>query len=256
MIGCRCAVCRSDDPRDTRWRPSILVRFPGGTTLLVDTSTDLRAQALAFGVDRLDAILYTHGHADHILGLDEVRRFNTLQRAPVPLYGDRHTLQDLRRAFSYAFDPDTAPGGGVPQLSPFEIVGPFCLGPAEIVPVPIRHGTRTILGYRIGPFAYLTDCSGIPEASLPLVENLDVLVLGALRHRPHPTHFTVAEAVAAARRVGARRTFLTHMCHDLGHAATCATLPEGITLAFDGLAIDIGEGLVAVPDRTRAAGLV
>jgi phosphoribosyl 1,2-cyclic phosphate phosphodiesterase len=240
MIGCRCAVCRSDDPRDRRWRPSILVRFDDGTQLLVDTSTDLRAQALAFGVDRVDAILYTHSHADHILGLDEVRRFNTLQGTPVPLYGDGRTLADLRRAFAYAFDSDTAPGGGIPQLRPFEVAGPFCLGPAGIVPVPIRHGGRTILGYRMGAFAYLTDCNGIPDGSVALAAGLDVLVLGALRHRPHPTHFTVAEAVAAAQRIGARRTFLTHMCHDLGHAATCATLPEGITLAYDGLMIEVG----------------
>jgi phosphoribosyl 1,2-cyclic phosphate phosphodiesterase len=240
MIGCRCAVCRSDDPRDTRWRPSLLLRLADGTRILVDTSTDLRAQALAFGVDRVDAILYTHSHADHILGLDEVRRFNTLQGTPVPLYGDRRTLDDLRRAFAYAFDPDTAPGGGIPQLRPFEVGGPFCLGSVEVVPVPIRHGERTILGYRIGRFAYLTDCNGIPETSLPLVENLDVLVLGALRHRPHPTHFTVAEAVAAARLVGARRTLFTHMCHDLGHASTCAALPDRMALAFDGLTIDVG----------------
>lgn len=205
----------------------------------MDTATDLRAQALKFGVDRVDAILYTHSHADHILGLDEVRRFNTLQNAPVPVYGDRRTLQDLRRAFAYVFEPDATPGGGIPQLRPFEVAGPLCLGPAEIVPVPIRHGARTILGYRIGRFAYLTDCSGIPESSLRLLEDLDVLVLGALRHRPHPTHFTVAEAVAAARRIEARQTFLTHMCHDLGHASTCAALPDRITLAFDGLMIDV-----------------
>lgn len=240
VIGCACPVCRSGDPRDTRWRPSVLVRLDDDTRVLVDTSTDLRAQALAFGVDRVDAILYTHSHADHILGLDEVRRFNTLQGAPVPLYGDRRTLTDLRRTFAYAFDPGTAQGGGIPQLRPFEVSGRFCLGRTEIVPVPIRHGDRTILGYRMGSFAYLTDCSGIPDESVGLVEGLDVLVLGALRHRPHPTHFTVAEAVAAARRIGARRTFLTHMCHDLGHAATCADLPEGLALAFDGLVVQAG----------------
>jgi phosphoribosyl 1,2-cyclic phosphate phosphodiesterase len=237
MIGCRCDVCLSTDPRDKRARPSILVRLDSGLTVLVDTSADFRAQALKFDLTRIDAVLFTHSHADHIFGLDETRRFNVLQGESIPLYGDARTLADIRRIFDYAFESGSNPY--VPRLSLFEIGGPFVLGPDEILPVPIMHGTRPILGYRIGRFAYLTDCSAIPESSLPLLEGLDLLVLGALRYRPHPSHFTVDQALAAARLVGARQTLFTHMCHDLGHAATCASLPPGIQLAYDGQVADV-----------------
>lgn len=237
MIGCRCAVCLSDDPRDKRWRPSILVEAAGGSRLLVDTATDLRAQALAFGVDRVDAVLYTHAHADHVLGFDETRRYNVLSGGALPVFADAATLADLRRTFAYAFQERAPQGGGVPQARTFQVEGPFCLGGLDVVPVPIFHGRRTILGYRMGRFAYLTDCSGIPESSWPLLTGLEVLVLSALRDRPHPTHFTVAQAVEVAQRAGAARTLLTHLCHDLGHAATSARLPAGIELAFDGLSI-------------------
>jgi len=239
MIGCACATCRSDDPRDRRWRPSILVEGDDGSQVLVDTSTDLRAQALRFGMTRLDAILFTHSHADHVLGLDEVRRFNVLQREPISCYGDAGTLADIRRAFRYVFDERSSRGGGVPQLRTFPLAGPFCLGRQLVVPVPIEHGAHLILGYRFGPFAYLTDCSGIPDASWPLLDGVDILVLDALRDRPHPTHFTIAQAVEAAERIGARATWFTHICHDLPHAATCARLPAGIELAYDGLVLDI-----------------
>jgi phosphoribosyl 1,2-cyclic phosphate phosphodiesterase len=239
VIGCRCAVCQSTDPRDTRSRPSILVRLDSSARILVDTSTDLRAQALARGVTRVDAILFTHSHADHIFGLDDTRRFNELQGGVIPVFGDAPTMNDLRRTFAYAFERSAVGAGGVPQLQPFVIAGRFCVCGQEVVPVPILHGTRSILGYRFGGLAYLTDCSAVPPASVSLLEGLDVLVLGALRHRPHPTHFTVAEAVAAARVIGARRTFLTHMCHDLPHVETCAALPAGITLAHDGLRLEI-----------------
>jgi len=243
MIGCTCDVCLSTDPRDNRSRPSILVRLADGATILVDTSSDLRAQALRFGLTRIDAVLYTHSHADHILGLDELRRFNTLQKGPIPLYGDQRTLTDLQRIFSYAFQTKREPGHEyVPQLVPFVLEGPLCVAGAEVRPVPVTHGARTILGFRFGAFAYLTDCCAIPEASWPLLEGLDVVVLDALRERPHTSHFCLDEAVAAAQRIGARRTFFTHMAHDLGHAATCARLPEGMALAHDGLTLAIAEG--------------
>jgi phosphoribosyl 1,2-cyclic phosphate phosphodiesterase len=234
MIGCPCAVCHSDDPRDRRLRPSIHLDVDGGPALLVDTATDLRQQALTNGIARVDAVLFTHSHADHVMGLDELRRFNALKGTHIPVYADAATGAELRRSFAYAFTPPGGPGGGVPELALTHIDGPFVVDGVKIVPVPILHGHRPILGFRIGTFAYLTDCSAIPEPSYALLEGLEVLVIDALRHRPHPTHFTVAEAVSAATRIGARHTCFTHICHDLPHAATCAALPPGMALAYDG----------------------
>jgi phosphoribosyl 1,2-cyclic phosphate phosphodiesterase len=248
MIGCTCAVCRSDDPKDRRTRPSILIEvdesaaspFAGGAcSILVDTSTDLRAQALTHRVSRVDAILFTHSHADHVLGLDEVRRFNVMQQAVLPCFADERTAADIRRTFAYIFDPPRGPHGGIPQLELFSVFGPFSLGGVEIVPVPILHGRRVILGFRLGEFAYLTDCSAIPDASWPLLEGVRTLVLDALRDRPHPTHFSVVEALEVVARLAPERTFFTHICHDLGHAATCARLPRGVELAYDGLVLSV-----------------
>jgi phosphoribosyl 1,2-cyclic phosphate phosphodiesterase len=238
MIGCDCSTCRSTDPRDRRLRPSIFVDTDDGCAVLVDAGPDLREQALTHRIRRIDAILFTHGHADHILGLDEIRRFNVLQRRRMPCYGDARTIADIRQSFAYAFDPATSKGGGIPQVDTFVIEGSFCLGRLDVVPVPIFHGQRGILGLRLGRFAYLTDCSRIPDASWPLLEDLDVLVIDALRERPHPTHFTLAEAVEASRRIGASRTYFTHMCHDLPHEATSARLPPGMELAYDGLVVE------------------
>jgi len=253
IIGCDCAVCRSADPRDRRLRPSILIdlegdrnRVPSASPIadavrfvLVDTSTDLRAQALAHDVRRVDAILFTHSHADHVLGLDDVRRFNRLQKEAIPCYSDARTRADLRRTFSYIFDEDTPKAGGIPKIVLNEIIGPFSLGAADIIPVPIMHGSRPILGFRIGSFAYLTDCSTIPDSSWPLLHGVRTLVLDALRERPHSTHFSVPEAIKAAARIGAERTYFTHISHELGHAETCARLPRGVELAYDGLVLEI-----------------
>ncbi len=237
MIGCDCAVCHSRDPRDTRLRPSIYLELDDGLRVLVDTTPDLRQQALRHQLKQVDAVLYTHSHADHILGLDEVRRYNHMTRAALPLYGDASTLADLRRIFSYVFDPDAAKGGGVPDLRLNTIVGPFCLGRTVVQPLTVLHGGRPVLAFRIGGFAYLTDCNEIPAGTMAQLEGLDVLVLDALRHKPHPTHFSLSEAVEVAQRLGARQTLFTHCCHDLGHAETCAALPERIALAYDGLRV-------------------
>src|SRR5215204_2867895 len=238
MIGCDCATCRSTDPRDARLRPSIVVESHG-TTILVDAGPDLRMQALRHGIRHVDAILFTHGHADHILGLDDVRRFNATMKGDMPCYGDAVTLEDIRRTFHYVFNPATPKGGGIPALDLIPIDAAIRVGHIGVQPVRLWHGQRPILGYRFGAFAYLTDCNRIDESAWPLLSGLDVLVLDALRVRPHPTHFSLDEAVAAAARIGAGRTFFTHMCHDLPHEATNARLPPGMALAYDGLVLDI-----------------
>jgi phosphoribosyl 1,2-cyclic phosphate phosphodiesterase len=241
MIGCTCAVCSSPDPRDRRSRPSIYIQCDGAS-LLVDTGPDLRTQALRFGVTRVDAILYTHGHADHVVGLDDVRRFNALQKSSIACYGDTRTLAEIRQMFGYVFDPATPKGGGIPHVELVEIDpegGPFEAAGVRITPVPVYHGERLILGFRVGIFAYLTDCSRIPDGSWPLLEGVEVVVLDALRERPHPTHFSLSEAVEAAGRIGARHTYFTHIAHDLGHATTCAKLPPSMQLAYDGLIAEL-----------------
>ena len=239
MIGCECSTCRSTDPRDRRSRASIYIQIDGGPSVLVDTTPDLRTQALTYGIKRVDAIVYTHSHADHIMGLDEVRRFNVLQKATIPCYGDERTLEDLRRIYTYVFDPATARGGGIPQVVTARVAGEFCIGAATFVPVPLLHGSRTILGFRVGSFAYLTDCSGIPDASWPLLSGVKTLILDALRPRPHPTHLSLDQALAVVERLKPERALFTHMCHDLPHAATCARLPPGVQLAYDGLTFEI-----------------
>ena len=241
VIGCTCATCRSTDLKDKRRRPSIYIQFDEGPSVLVDASPDLRDQALEYRIERVDLILLTHSHADHVLGLDDVRIYNFRQRGAIPCQGDKRTLSDVRRMFAYVFDPKTPRGGGLPQLTLWPVAGPFSVGHCTVIPIPLRHGTLPILGYRLGAFAYLTDCSEIPDVSWPLLRNLDVLVLDALRHRSHTTHFNLEGAVAAAERIGARQTYFTHMAHDLPHAATCDSLPESICLSHDGLICQVSE---------------
>jgi phosphoribosyl 1,2-cyclic phosphate phosphodiesterase len=253
MIGCTCATCGSTDPRDKRLRPSIVIDVGDGPTILVDTSTDLRQQALTNGLTRVDAILFTHSHVDHILGLDEVRRFNILQRRAIPAYADAATAADLQRTFHYVFNPPAEKGGGVPQIDLAIIDGPFEVFGVKVVPVPLWHGPRPILGFRFGTFAYLTDCNRIPDEAWPLLADLDVLVLDALRHRPHPTHFSVGEALDVVARLRPRHTYFTHMCHDLPHAATNAALPKGVELAYDGLQVDVQLALSDVAPSAQQA---
>jgi phosphoribosyl 1,2-cyclic phosphate phosphodiesterase len=239
MIGCSCAVCTSGDPRDRRTRPSIYIDIDNGPKILVDTSTDLREQALANRVLRVDAILFTHSHADHVMGLDDSRRFSQMLKGAIPCYGDALTVASLKKTFYYVFDPATEQGGGLPQIELHTIDGPFSIGDVLIQPIPLMHGSRPILGFRLGDFAYLTDTNHIPDAAWPLLAGVKTVILDALRHRPHPTHFTVAEAIAAAGRMQAQQTYLTHICHDLPHVATNESLPNGVQLAYDGLQLTI-----------------
>ena len=240
-IGCDCAVCTSSDPKDRRTRPSIYIESEKAR-ILVDTSSDLRAQALANDIRRVDAILFTHSHADHVMGLDDVRRFNQIQKSAIPCYADAATIAALRQMFAYVFSPPAQIGGGLPQLEPHEITGPWSIADVPIVPIPLWHGKLPILGFRIGAFAYLTDCNRIPDESWPLLTadgGVRTIILDALRHRAHSTHFSVTEAIAVVQRLGVERAYLTHIAHDLGHAATNAQLPPGVELAYDGLILTV-----------------
>jgi phosphoribosyl 1,2-cyclic phosphate phosphodiesterase len=234
MIGCHCAVCRSDDPRDKRTRPSVVISC-GQTRILVDTTPELRLQCVANAVESIDAVVYTHAHADHVMGLDDVRRFNALSGRPLDVWGDAPTLATLSRTFGYAFiAPDPASKLFRPHLVQRTIDGPFEIGGQTWTPVRLFHGQMPVLGFRVGRLAYCTDVSRIPEESFKLLEDLDVLVLDALQPHKHVTHFSLEEAIAAARRIGARQTFFTHIAHAMGHEATNATLPPGMRLAHDG----------------------
>lgn len=236
-IGCRCAVCASSDPLNRRLRTSVVVAIED-SRLLIDASIDLRQQALRAGLDRLDAVLLTHGHADHVFGLDDVRMYNYRQQRPLPVYGNAATIEDVRRTFWYVFSD---PGGASsrPQLDLRVVQEAFDPGPAGVVPFEVLHGTVPILGYRIGSLAYITDASHIPESSLSLLSGLDVLVINALRRKPHPTHFTLEGALSAIARIAPRRAFLTHISHDLDHATLAAELPPGVTPAHDGLSVEM-----------------
>ncbi len=237
VIGCTCRVCTSTDERDKRLRCSCLIRVHG-LTLVVDTGPDFRTQALRAGVSRLDAVLFTHYHFDHVAGLDDVRPFFRTNRRALPCYASADTVQVLRRVFTYIFEDGSYPG--VPRLVLHEVQRPFRIhgryDPSRsvtVIPIPLYHGKLPIFGYRIGRFAYLTDTSFIPEESYALLNHLDVLVLDALRYRPHPAHFSIEEAVEAARRIGARETYFIHMTHDILHEEVDARLPEGIHLGYD-----------------------
>jgi phosphoribosyl 1,2-cyclic phosphate phosphodiesterase len=233
VIGCTCPVCTSTNPRNKRWRPCLKLEI-GDRVVLVDTPPDLRAQALRFGLPRVDAVLFTHPHADHIFGLDDVRIFNFRQRAPIPCYASAETLGALRRVFAYVFE-DGQEGGGKPQLDLIEVAGPFTVAGQRVVPIPVWHGEIEVYGYRFGKFAYVTDCKTIPESSYELLQGVEVLILDALRYHPHSTHFSVEEALAAAARVGAARTIFTHLAHEIDHDAPAVALPAGVEFGYDGL---------------------
>ena len=235
-IGCTCRVCSSPDPHDRRTRPSIMLEYDG-RVVLIDTTPDFREQALRERITRLDAIIYTHAHADHILGLDDIRPLSYRTPGGVPLYAHAHTIPTLTRMFRYIFENDYK-FGGIAKVTLKEINGPFDVCGATFTPVAIIHGDQEIHGYRAGAMAYLTDHSDIPASSKDMLRGLDILFLDALRHKPHPTHNTVAQAVQLAEELAPKQAFLTHICHDLPHEETNASLPSNVRLAHDGLKLE------------------
>ncbi len=239
MIGCRCNVCTSTDPRDKRLRPSVLLRL-GERRVLIDTSPDFRHQALRFGIDHVDAILYTHSHADHILGLDDVRPFNFLQKEEIPIYASAEAWAVIERTFQYVFD-STPSESSRPRLTPHLFENdPICAAGVIFQPIRAAHGRGTVHGFRFGDCAYLTDHSDIPAESLQKLAGLDVLFLDALRHNPHPTHSTVEESLRTVRELKPERAYFTHISHDLLHSAVESRLPPNVFMAYDGLEIPIG----------------
>ncbi len=240
IIGCDCPVCTSDDPRDRRGRTSAVVRFDD-RAVLIDTATELRLQAIAVGLRRIDAVLFTHAHADHVGGFDDLRRFNELSQAHLPVYADPDTAAQLRERFAYAFEDQFPFYGGKPDLELRVFDGPFPLFGRTVVPIPVRHGRWVVQGFRIGPLVYVTDAKTIPADSLELMRGAEVLVINALRERPHPTHLSLGEALAVIDDVAPRRAYLVHLSHELAHAVASAQLPPHVAVAYDGLTVRVEE---------------
>jgi phosphoribosyl 1,2-cyclic phosphate phosphodiesterase len=240
-LTCHCRVCTSTDPRDKRLRPSLLLAH-NGQTAVIDTTPDFRFQALRVGLQRLDAILFTHAHADHILGFDDIRPFNLRQKSSLPVYASEETLATLKRTFAYVFD-DSPAISTIPQVTLHPIDGPFDVIGTRVVPIPALHGDLGVLGFRFGGAAYLTDFSFLPDSSKPLLADLDDLILDALRDVPHPMHQTVEQALGVIRELKPRRAWFTHIAHELPHAETTARLSEAgysnVSLAYDGLRFEV-----------------
>lgn len=241
QVGCGCAVCTSADPRDRRTRCGALIEA-GGVTILIDTPPELRLQLVACGTRRLDAVLYTHEHADHTSGIDDLRNFTVRMGAPLPLYGPVETLERLRAGFGYIFDGIAAyEGTSKPALAlhALEPGRPVRIAGLEVLPLAFSHGHARVFGYRIGDLAYITDAKAVPDELRGHLQGLKVLVLNALWWRAHPTHLSIPEAIETARALGAERTFLTHLTHETGHADLASRLPAGIAPAHDGLVVEV-----------------
>jgi len=245
MIGCDCAVCTSTDPRDSRTRCSVVITYEGleaatGKSkifrVLVDATPELRIQCVKQKVKWIDAVVFTHAHADHIMGIDDLRRFNAIRRGPLDVWADQETFASLQNCFGYAFNTQ-ATTLFRPKLVPSLIAGPFDIGGVTWTPIPLDHGTGKTLGFRIGNLAYCTDTSNVPQSSKALLLGLDVLVLDALQPVAHETHLTIDAAIEISRELAPRRTLFTHMSHQVSHAATSAILPQSIELSYDGLVV-------------------
>ena len=232
VIGCQCDVCKSSHPYNQRTRCSLLISC-GPYNILVDTSTDLRQQALREDIRHIDAVFYTHSHADHLHGIDDLRAFNLTVKKPIPIYGSTATLAHIKHSFGYIFQHHEK-STFIPRLQLSPMPAQIDIGPLTMIAVPLQHGSGKSTGYRCGPIAYLTDCNAIPEQSLTLLSDLELLILDGLRYKPHQTHFSIPQAIEMAQRIGAKRTLLTHLSHDIDHLQVNAQLPAGIELAHDG----------------------
>jgi len=237
VIGCRCTVCRSGNPRNQRLRSSVLLQSQA-TSVVIDTSVDFRTQMLRHDIPSIDAVIFTHSHADHILGLDDVYPFSARSGKPMPVYASAETLEQIRITFRYLFAENPYPG--IAEIETREIDGAFSIGDLTFEPIRIFHGSLPILGFRVGDFAYVTDVNRIPDDSLEKLAGLDCLVIDGLRHRPHPAHYSLTEATAVSRQLKPRRTYLIHMSHDVEHQEASRLLPDGVALAYDGLVLEIG----------------
>jgi phosphoribosyl 1,2-cyclic phosphate phosphodiesterase len=238
MIACKCPVCTSSDPHDQRYRCCVKVEF-GNSIIVIDTPPEFRLQCLAHDVPKIDAVLFTHTHADHVFGLDDTRRFSAIHHCEIVCYGSARTVASLKRIFPYAFDNEEPEVSERPKLSAVAVSEPFDLFGQTIIPLELYHGRQSILGYRIDDFAYCTDCSDIPEATYEKLKGVDTLILDALRYTPHPTHFNVDQALVAAKRIGARQTYFTHIAHEIRHADLESKLPKNISLGYDGLSFEL-----------------
>jgi phosphoribosyl 1,2-cyclic phosphate phosphodiesterase len=242
QIGCECAVCHSADPRDRRTRSAALVEV-GDATILIDTPPELRLQMVAAGRSRVDAVLYTHEHADHVNGIDDLRTFSVRQRRALPLYGPAETLASIKTSFNYIFDHGVRAYEGTSkptlELRPIDPGRPVTIAGIPVLPLAFQHGHLRVFGYRLGSLAYITDAKEIPDSARACLEGLKVLALNALWWRPHPTHLSIGEAIQVARDLAVERTFLTHLTHETGHAELAAQLPPGIAPAYDGLTVEV-----------------
>ena len=241
MIGCTCPVCKSSDPRNKRRRASLYFEA-AGKHIVVDTSPDFRAQALDFLIPRVDAVLFTHSHADHIFGLDDIRRFNTIQGCSIPAYASPDTMADLKRVFGYANVEET-PGVYRPQIDFREITGPFKIGDIEVETLPVPHGAKPAMGFVFiaegHKVAYFPDCQEMSRQTIEKLKGADIMILDALRHRPHKTHMTLEESLKALSLISAKQSFIIHMCHDLDHEKTQNNLPASVYVSYDGFEIHL-----------------
>lgn len=245
LPGCNCIICSSKDPKNKRTRCSAWIQTSTGSSIIIDTPADFRFQTLTHGVKKVDAVLYTHAHADHIMGMDDLRGFNFFSKTSIPCYSNKATLSQLKRIFSYIFEPDpNYEGGMLPQLDLVEIDSRQAINVCglKIQPFELLHGKMQVLGFRIGDLAYATDCNFISEATIGILKGLKTLVLDGLRYEPHRTHFTIPQALEAAAKIGAETTYLTHLTHSIDYQAVSASLPVGVKLAYDGLRVEVDEG--------------